>query len=323
MKTLSAQSSSLYIKLAFLIRKGHTSVITGAGISTSGGIPDFRSSTGIFKDIKNKHGYNGEQIFTFGVVHSCDKAFQIFIQLICSLKDKVEQVQPTPTHRMLAYIQKRYKFSLYTQNIDGIEKKAGIEKDLIYLHGNLETLICSHCHHHVEYTLDQNQLLQSKTIIECPNCIQRKTERQKLNKRPTPIGKLMPNIVLYGDKTEEMSLLKRVHYDQQTDVLLVMGTSLKVYGVKNLVKEISRQASKNNGVKVYIGREAPPKIMQPFFDYWIEGDCDTFSSVLLETLQGKHLLKELQKASQNRYEELLASFRRLSLDTSFRTNHTK
>ncbi|KAI5188439.1 NAD+-dependent protein deacetylase SIR2 [Nematocida sp. AWRm77] len=316
MKRLSIEKPHIYVKLSSLIRAGKLSVITGAGISTSGGIPDFRSKDGLFREIKETYGYSGEQIFTHATVHSSADAMRVFIGLMCALKEKLEDVAPTQTHAMLGYVHKKHGATVYTQNIDGLERKAGIEKNLVYLHGNLFTLICTRCLHTTEYTAEKNARLKAEGKVECPSCLARKAQREAEKKRTLKPGWLIPNIVLYGAHTDTLPLIKSIHQSRDSTLLLVMGTSLRVYGVKNLTKELSRHVTKNSGIKVYVGKESPPKSLAPYFDYWIEGECDGFSSRLLSALTGTYLLKQLKKISILKAENLLFNLRRLSLEPS-------
>ncbi|KAI5181634.1 NAD+-dependent protein deacetylase SIR2 [Nematocida sp. AWRm80] len=319
MKKINIHSSYVYIKLASLIRGGKVSVIVGAGISTSCGIPDFRSKNGLFKEIKTTYGYSGEQIFTHSVIHSSESAMSVFISLICRLKEQLENIHPSDTHTMLAYLEDKHQVTIYTQNIDGLEKKAGITNNLIYLHGNIDYLICSGCKHITSYTTKLNTLLKETIKVNCPKCTERREQKEKENKRSTPIGRLLPNIVLYGDRTDTSDIVRSVKSNKQNDLLIVMGTSLRVYGVKNLTKELSRITKTNSGIRIYIGIESPPKQLQPYFDYWIEGECDTFSQSLLSTIKGEYLLKELQRVSIDRIDSLIGSIRRLSIDPLSKT----
>ncbi|OAG29916.1 NAD-dependent histone deacetylase SIR2 [Nematocida displodere] len=319
MKTLSTETSSLYLKIASMVRKGRSSIVVGAGISTSSGIPDFRSKDGLFREIKETYGYSGEQIFTYSVVHASEEAMKVHLHLMAKLKETLKTTAPTETHRLLAYLQKKHKVSIYTQNIDGLEEKAGIKKDLIYLHGNINTLICTHCKHTTAYTDKLNSQIQATTLVPCPQCTQRKEHREKEKKRSTPVGCLLPNIVLYGDTSDTLSVVKRVCADEENTLLLVMGTSLRVHGVKNLTRELSKSAYKNKGIRVYIGREAPPKSLAPFFDYWVTGNCDDFAKSLLLSLQGSYMLKELYRLSLDSIDGLLGAVRRMSLEAAPKT----
>ncbi|KAI5153288.1 NAD+-dependent protein deacetylase SIR2 [Nematocida parisii] len=308
MKSLKIESAFLYVKLASLLRKTKASFITGAGISTSAGIPDFRSENGLFKEIKKKYGYSGEDIFTYSIVHSNPELMNIYLELISQLKQSLEQIDPTPTHKMLEYVQRKYKSTIYTQNIDGLERKAGIIQNVHYLHGSLDKLLCTYCQHKTDYTLVYDLVKKE----ECFMCIERNTKRKSEGKRKCPIGILMPDIVLYGGPRDTSKTAASVIQEKNTSLLIVMGTSLKVYGVKNLLKTLSKTVKGNEGIRVYVGIEPPAKPMQVYFDYWIEGKCDTFSELLMDAINGPLLLKQIQKASG--MNGIIDSLKRLSID---------
>lgn len=312
MKTLCAEHTFLYVKLASLIRRTQCSFITGAGISTSAGIPDFRSSNGLFQEIRKRFGYSGEEIFTHSVVHSSEEAMRIYIKLITSLKESLETALPTPTHKMLSYLQKKHKVSIYTQNIDGLEKKAGIEEGVYYLHGTMESIVCTHCLHRTAYKVEDNKKLQDK--MACASCVTRLVQRSQQEKRKSPVGIMLPDIVLYGGPHDTTETVKGVQKEKSTGLLIVMGTSLKVYGVRNLLRTLSRKVKNNEGIRVYVGISPPPKALHVHFDYWIEGKCDDFSQSLMETIHGGILLKRIQQASG--VNQLLESLKRLSIDPS-------
>ncbi|KAI5171961.1 NAD+-dependent protein deacetylase SIR2 [Nematocida sp. LUAm3] len=312
MKRLCASSSSVYLKLASLMRKGGTSAVLGAGVSTSSGISDFRSKTGFFKEIKRSHGVSGEEIFSCSIYRD-EEIMDIFLKTISHIKDISEEASPSDTHKLVYYLQKKHKCTIYTQNIDGLEKKAGVEKNIVYLHGNLDYLKCTHCMHISPYTQNENKLIKTNIPINCGKCTERREKREEENKRKTPIGRFLPNIVLYGKQTDTLEVIKKVDQDKKNEILLVIGTSLRVHGVKNLVRDLSKSVRKNQGISIYVGIEEPPKQMSTYFDYWIEGKADTFSSSLLSALHGGFALKYLQKSSLS-IDSLMDSMRRLSLD---------
>ncbi|KAI5192059.1 NAD+-dependent protein deacetylase SIR2 [Nematocida minor] len=310
MKTLCIENTFLYVKLASLLRRTKASFITGAGISTSAGIPDFRSSNGLFKEIKQTYGYTGEDIFTHSVVHSSPEAMDIYITLITKLKESLSKTLPTPTHKMLSHLQSKHKINIYTQNIDGLERKAGIKEGIHYLHGNMDRLVCTHCLHSTPYTLEHNKKLIKG--VQCPSCTERRAKREAEQKRKCPVGSMMPDIVLYGGPHDTTETAESVQREKDTSLLIVMGTSLKVYGVRNLLRTLARTVKKNEGIRVYVGIEPPPKPLQVYFDYWIEGKCDAFSDSLMETIQGGMLLKQIRKVKG--MDGIIESLRRLSID---------
>jgi NAD-dependent SIR2 family protein deacetylase len=188
---------------------------------------------------------------------------------------------PTPFHHLLRTLDKRGKLlRVYTQNIDGLEEKAGLNFGLavprsrrqkplfnsshpiprcIPLHGSLFYLHCAVCS--APYPLaTYSKNLASGTLPDCPECEQQFISRQSGNKRITSrsIGPLRPSVLLYDEYPwNEDDILKISAMDmnlrgvkklqgKEADLLLVVGTSLNIQGVKNLVKDFSRSINQRS-----------------------------------------------------------------------------
>ncbi|OMJ23431.1 NAD-dependent histone deacetylase HST3 [Smittium culicis] len=105
-------------------------VIAGAGISTPSGIPDFRSSTGAFKKIQNQYPgvfSSGKQLFDANLAFANQNTTSIFNQFISELSDQTQKAKPSIVHNLIKRFDERGSLTrCYTQNIDGLEKKAGL-----------------------------------------------------------------------------------------------------------------------------------------------------------------------------------------------------
>lgn len=322
MKRVSPETSGVFLKIAPYIWHGKTCVLVGAGISTSCGIPDFRSKQGIFQEIKKTSKCSGEDMFSVPYINSGPEALDKHLEVLARLKSQAEEASPSPTHGLLACISEKYNASIYTQNIDGLEEKAGIKKGLIYLHGSLSKLVCTYCSHRTQYTLELNQAILREKRAACPRCSERALERQRSGKRPVPVGVLRPDIVLYGEHRDTTETIRKIEKDRGCVLLLVMGTSLRVHGVRNLVISLGKKARANNGTGIYVGREAPPRTLESCFDYWVQGDCDDFSNGLTSVIQGEYMMHELkrlslggvQRLSVTGLEEVLLGLRRMSVE---------
>ena len=102
-------------------------------------------------------------------------------------------------------------------------------------------------------------------------------------KRSLKIETLLPNIALYNDPTPHPSTtttIKVISSDlaRKPDLLLIFGTSLKVYGIKKLVKDFAKQVHANKrGTVIFINKTEVGNVeWNKFIDYWIEGDCDSW-----------------------------------------------
>jgi hypothetical protein len=105
--------------------------------------------------------------------------------------------------------------------------------------------------------------------------------RESRGKRSIKIGTLVPNIVLYNDPTPhpssfDTSTLISSDLGRRPDLLLIFGTSLKVFGIKKLVKDFAKTVHEKKGTVIYINRTplSSPSEWQGVIDYWVEADCD-------------------------------------------------
>ena len=117
--------------------------MVGAGISTSAGIPDFRSNTGLFKQLQDKYNLSKpEEFFRITTFFEKPQYFQEFTKSF-----DLSKINSTITHKFINFLVKKniVKY-IYTQNIDGLELKAKIPNEkLIFSHGNFYTGNCPKC----------------------------------------------------------------------------------------------------------------------------------------------------------------------------------
>jgi len=175
----------------------------GAGVSTASGIPDFRSSKGIYS-------HTPEEVLSYDFFLMHTKEFYDFFweNLV------YEQAKPNPCHYFLVELEKKKKLKgIITQNIDGLHQMAG-SKNVIELHGNIKTFSCIRCHR--KYSIEVQK--KNKQYF-CDNC-----------------GSLIkPDIVLYGENLDESTLEKSIDLISNCDTLIIAGTSLKVYPAAGLI----------------------------------------------------------------------------------------
>ena len=183
--------------------------MVGAGISTSAGIPDFRSSTGLFQQLQEKYNLSGPEEFFYKTTF-LEKP--IFFYEFTKLFD-LSQTKPTIAHKFMNYMTKKdYIKYVFTQNIDGLEVKAKIPPNkLVFAHGNFLEGHCAKCYKNIDIK-KINDGINKGEVYYCPDCK----------------GPCKPKIVFYGEK------LPKRFYDclekiKDVDLIIVMGTSLKVY----------------------------------------------------------------------------------------------
>ncbi|KYQ92258.1 NAD(+)-dependent deacetylase [Tieghemostelium lacteum] len=243
-------------------------VITGAGISVSSGIPDFRSKDGIYEQIEKKYSLpNPESLFDIRYLRNDPRAFFEFAKEIYPGNHK-----PTPTHHFIKRLDNMGKLLRnYTQNIDTLEHVVGITEDrLVNCHGSFHTSSCMQCRYQVSGHVIREQIMNG-TIPKCEKC-------------PIDSNAFMkPDIVFFGENLPER-FDHCVSLDlPKVDLIVVMGSSLQVQPVALLPDIFDKSIP-----QILVNREI---VGEPHeFDYVYLGDCDNFVKELISKIGWDPLL---------------------------------
>ncbi|KAG7700583.1 hypothetical protein KL929_001748 [Ogataea haglerorum] len=287
--------------IGFLCQSLETSkkivAITGAGISVGSGIPDFRSANGLFQGFASKANGSGKNLFDYNVFRS-PESLKEFEKMIRKLYTLSVECQPSPFHRLLDKISQEGRLlRLYTQNIDCLDTQLphletkvplNFEKPYpktIQLHGNIKLLNCSKCHHVKE--LDESYFNEnSKLIRNCPECEELNAVRAIAGRRVQSGGVLRPRIVLYNEFHPDGEIIGNItesDLKNRPDCLLVVGTTLKIPGVRRLVKEMAKVVHSKNGSVIWINIEEPTQSIVDYvehFDLIVTGSCQDIPALL-------------------------------------------
>lgn len=180
----------------------------GAGVSTESGIPDFRSTDGLYHQ---KYDYPPETILSHTFFQRNTKEFYKFYRdkMICT------DAKPNITHIKLAELEKEGKLkAIITQNIDGLHQKAG-SRNVYELHGSVLRNYCMRCHKFYDITA----ITEGADIPVC-SCG----------------GIIKPDVVLYEEGLDDKVLSASVAAIRAADILIVGGTSLAVYPAAGLLQ---------------------------------------------------------------------------------------
>ena len=188
----------------------HPIALTGAGISTPSGIPDFRSEgTGLWA--KNE-AMDAASLSVFRYDPSR------FYNWFRPLANQIIRAVPNAAHIALADLENSgYLDAIITQNIDILHQKAG-SKNLIEMHGSLRTLSCTQCYQQIEAAPYLKPFVEEGTIPHCPSCD----------------AILKPDVILFGEQLPQKAWLKAQNAVRNCDLILVIGSSLEVLPVAGL-----------------------------------------------------------------------------------------
>ncbi len=180
----------------------------GAGVSTESGIPDFRSVDGLYNQ---KYDYPPETILSHTFFWRKTEEFYRFY------RDKmiIDNVKPNAAHLKLAEWEEQGKLkAVITQNIDGLHQLAG-SKEVMELHGSVHRNYCDKCH--AFYGMDA--ITDCEGVPKCPACG----------------GVIKPDVVLYEEGLDDITISKSIQYIANADILIIGGTSLAVWPAAGLV----------------------------------------------------------------------------------------
>jgi NAD-dependent SIR2 family protein deacetylase len=229
-------------------------VLTGAGVSVSCGIPDFRSKNGIYSRLAEFQLSDPQEMFDINYFRYSPETFYSFAKEIYP-----SNFQPSVSHHFVRKLEKNGKLLRnYSQNIDTLETKAGIT-NVINCHGSFKASTCLQCCvkypiKHIEIDIFQKQV---------PYC--------KCG------GVIKPDITFFGEGLPT-EFHDNINQDmQKCDLLIVMGTSLKVQPVCNVVELVGDHVP-----QVLINRNRLAG--RDGFDVELLGDCDAIISEIEKAL---------------------------------------
>jgi NAD-dependent deacetylase len=179
----------------------HLVVLTGAGISAESGISTFRDSNGLWEN------YDVRQV---AYIDSWYKNKALMLDFYNQRRKQLQEVKPNEAHLILAELEKHFKVSIITQNVDNLHEQAG-SSTVIHLHGEL-TKACN----------------ESKTEVIDIAC-----NDINLGDKASDGSQLRPFIVWFGEQVPMMEKAEDIVCS--ADMLLVVGTSLQVYPASGLI----------------------------------------------------------------------------------------
>ncbi|KAI8915631.1 DHS-like NAD/FAD-binding domain-containing protein [Gorgonomyces haynaldii] len=243
-----------------LIRKSKNIVVlTGAGCSVSCGIPDFRSKNGIYSRLQEFDLTDPQEMFDLNYFRIRPETFYSFAHEIYPSNFK-----PSPSHYFIKLLEKKGKLlNNYTQNIDTLESIAGIKR-VIQCHGSFATCKCIECGH----TMPGKEIEADIFAKQVPICKVCPGEDK---------GVIKPGIVFFGEKLPLEFDMAFAQDRTQVDLLIVIGSSLKVAPVADVKDHIPSQVP-----QILINREALPHMRS--FDIQLIGYSDAIVKELVRLL---------------------------------------
>lgn len=228
----------------------HLVVLTGAGISVESGLSTFRDNNGLWTKV------NAEELAS---IQGYRKDRAKVLAFYNERRKNLQNVQPNHAHKFLAELEKEYKVSIITQNVDDLHERAG-STSVLHLHGELRKVTSS------------NNPNDARCMREMPL-----DQPINIGDKAADGSQLRPFIVLFGESVPNMTEAKRIC--KEADIFVIIGTSLVVYPAATLIESVPWKI--------------PCYIIDP--DDFYEQDLYGFEQIKTTAVAGIDILKEKLK----------------------------
>eukprot|EP01084_Bolivina_argentea_P267513 454108_1 len=274
-------------------------VLSGAGISVNAGIPDFRSKNGLFNTI---------DVNNFDL-HLTDEQKQLILQqpeYIAHIE--LFKENPFPAYKNLStfyttdyiptiahyFIRLLYEHKLlkriYTQNIDGLHGKSGIPSNYILpVHGTISEAKCVHCGdilNNKQFEIFKLKIINKKIPIFC----------NKIECIGNGAGLIKPNVIFYGEQLPK-KYFELVHKKKElndVDLLIIIGTSLQVFPVAEIVNKVPYKNNKCMRLVINKDKLIALQNNDNKNDIQLLGDADKICLKLIKMLQWENQLQQVK-----------------------------
>ena len=199
--------------------------LTGAGLSTPSGLPDFRSpDKGLWEQLEKMP----DSISAGMTLHGFKVNPEAFYNRFRSFLEKILSAKPNPAHIALAELEAcGYIQAIITMNGDMLHQKAGSQK-VIEIHGTIDKAICISCYRSDEGMYHWQQYIENGKIPQCRHCG----------------GVMKPDVILTGEQLPVQMVLKAKKLLRECDVIMAVGTSFSGGPIMNWIERACEQGKK-------------------------------------------------------------------------------
>lgn len=256
-------------------------ILTGAGISTPSGIPDYRDSDGVRR---------GRQPMMYQEFLAAPESRRRYWARAMLGWPRVRQARPNAAHEALATLQRRGRINaLITQNVDTLHDQAG-SHDVIELHGSLHRVLCLDCGQRSERDAIQQQMEAQNPYLSGVDAVQAPDgdtlldpafeARFQVPQCPHCAGERMkPDVVFFGENVAQPTAARALAAAENAAGLLVVGSSLMAYSAFRLCRVIAERGKPLMAIN--LGKTRADDLL----DLKIEGSCEELLPWLVEELR--------------------------------------
>lgn len=266
----------------FVRRHQRLFVLTGAGVSTASGIPDYRDQSGEWKHQKPM------EYRDFVTSHQARQRYwaRSFVGW-----QRFQKARPNPAHSALAHLEQQGRLiTTVTQNVDGLHQRAG-SRQVIELHGSLASVECLDCAAVIPRATQQQQLLAGNPLLMhlsaqlAPDgdAVLEACDESDVHVPDCKLcgGILKPAVVFFGETVPTTRVESCYDALAQADAMLIVGSSLMVYSGFRFVR-----AAAQAGLPIAAINQGKTRADQ-LIDLKVETDCVTTLAALIDAQQGR------------------------------------
>jgi len=256
-------------------------ILTGAGISTPSGIPDYRDSDSVRR---------GRQPMMYQEFLAAPESRRRYWARAMLGWPRVRKARPNAAHEALATLQQRGRISaLITQNVDTLHDQAG-SHDVIELHGSLHRVLCLDCGQRSERDAIQQMMEAHNPYLSGVDAVQAPDgdtlldpafeARFQVPRCPHCAGERMkPDVVFFGENVAQPTAARALAAAENAAGLLVVGSSLMAYSAFRLCRVIAERGKPLMAIN--LGKTRADDLL----DLKIEGSCEELLPWLVEELR--------------------------------------
>lgn len=179
-------------------------VLTGAGMSAESGLKTFRDANGLWE---------GHDVMEVASPEGWYKNKELVLEFYNQRRSQLLKVKPNDAHKLLVYLENKYKIQIITQNVDDLHERAG-SINVLHLHGELFKV---------------KSVSNKKLVYEWKKDL-------KIGDKAEDGNQLRPNIVWFGEAVPMLD--KAIEITKTADILVIIGTSMQVYPAASLIHYI-------------------------------------------------------------------------------------
>ena len=186
-------------------------VLTGAGVSAESGVSTFRDSDGLWENHK---------VEDVASIEGWYRNPSVVLDFYNARRAQLADVKPNAAHRAIAELEKEYKVTVVTQNVDNLHERAGSTR-IIHLHGELTKVRPENC-------CNERDWFSEETVFDIG------TDSISIGDLAPNGAQLRPHIVWFGEAVPKIE--QAIDAVEAADILLIVGTSLQVYPAAGLYR---------------------------------------------------------------------------------------